>query len=151
MVVFAFLWGKFCAFDFDLMVHYGWSSPQTMCGVYVLLGLLWLIVCALHWRDILRIQFWIGTWELFHRWDREVCCFIYKRSSPSIVPVLYNLSSLQVGWSSWGWWRRRCSWQSSRTSTTLARWTLVNSIVLHLDLTTHSRAICQVNTVLWPD
>ena len=61
VVVFAFLWGKFCAFDFDLMVHYGWSSPQTMCGVYVLLGLLWLIVCALHWRDILRIQFWIGT------------------------------------------------------------------------------------------
>ena len=31
-----------------------------MCGVYVVLGLCWLIVCALHWRDILRIQFWIG-------------------------------------------------------------------------------------------
>ena len=31
-----------------------------MCGVYVVLGLAWLIVCALHWRDILRIQFWIG-------------------------------------------------------------------------------------------
>ena len=31
-----------------------------MCGVYVVLGLSWLIVCALHWRDILRIQFWIG-------------------------------------------------------------------------------------------
>ena len=35
-------------------------SLQTMCGVYVVLGLSWLIVCALHWRDILRIQFWIG-------------------------------------------------------------------------------------------
>jgi len=32
----------------------------SMCGVYVLLGLLWLLVCAMHWRDILRIQFWIG-------------------------------------------------------------------------------------------
>ena len=31
-----------------------------MCGAYVVLGLCWLIVCALHWRDILRIQFWIG-------------------------------------------------------------------------------------------
>jgi len=41
--------------DWPLLPFYG-----TMCGVYVLLGLLWLIVCALHWRDILRIQFWIG-------------------------------------------------------------------------------------------
>ena len=33
---------------------------QAMCGLYVLLGLAWLLVCAIHWRDILRIQFWIG-------------------------------------------------------------------------------------------
>ena len=31
-----------------------------MCGVYVVLGLLWLIFCSIHWRDILRLQFWIG-------------------------------------------------------------------------------------------
>jgi len=41
--------------DWPLLPFYG-----TMCGVYVVLGLSWLIVCALHWRDILRIQFWIG-------------------------------------------------------------------------------------------
>lgn len=41
--------------DWPLLPFYG-----TMCGVYVVLGLAWLIVCALHWRDILRIQFWIG-------------------------------------------------------------------------------------------
>jgi len=41
--------------DWPLLPFYG-----TMCGVYVVLGLCWLIVCALHWRDILRIQFWIG-------------------------------------------------------------------------------------------
>jgi len=33
----------------------------SMCGVYVLLGLVWLIICAMYWRDILRIQFWIGA------------------------------------------------------------------------------------------
>ena len=32
-----------------------------MCGLYVAMGLGWLMVCALHWRDLLRIQFWIGA------------------------------------------------------------------------------------------
>ncbi|KAJ2950196.1 hypothetical protein O0L34_g11556 [Tuta absoluta] len=31
-----------------------------MCGVYTVLCTLWLIVCALNWRDLLRIQYWIG-------------------------------------------------------------------------------------------
>ena len=35
-----------------------------MCGLYLVLGLSWLIVCALHWRHILRIQFWIGEFCL---------------------------------------------------------------------------------------
>lgn len=41
--------------DWPLLPFYG-----VMCGVYVLLGLAWLIVCSMHWREILRIQFWIG-------------------------------------------------------------------------------------------
>jgi len=41
--------------DWPLLPFYG-----TMCGLYLVLGLSWLIVCALHWRHILRIQFWIG-------------------------------------------------------------------------------------------
>ena len=45
------------SFEFSFIAD---SPLQTMCGVYVVLGLCWLIVCALHWRDILRIQFWIG-------------------------------------------------------------------------------------------
>lgn len=31
-----------------------------MCLVYVVMGLAWLIVSFLQWRDLLRIQFWIG-------------------------------------------------------------------------------------------
>lgn len=31
-----------------------------MCDVYVLLGLLWLGLSACYWRELLRIQFWIG-------------------------------------------------------------------------------------------
>ncbi|CAG4949329.1 unnamed protein product [Colias eurytheme] len=32
----------------------------VMCGVYALLCAGWLIVCGLQWRDLLRIQYWIG-------------------------------------------------------------------------------------------
>jgi len=41
--------------DWPMLPFYG-----LMCGVYVVLGLLWLIFCSIHWRDILRLQFWIG-------------------------------------------------------------------------------------------
>ncbi|GAA6231279.1 transmembrane protein 87A-like [Lates japonicus] len=33
---------------------------MVMCIVYVLLALLWLALSACYWRDLLRIQFWIG-------------------------------------------------------------------------------------------
>lgn len=32
----------------------------TMCGVYTVLCACWLAVCGLQWRDLLRIQYWIG-------------------------------------------------------------------------------------------
>ena len=41
--------------DWPLLPFYG-----IMCGVYVFLGLAWLLICSMHWREILRIQFWIG-------------------------------------------------------------------------------------------
>lgn len=33
---------------------------MVMCIIYVLLGVLWLALSACFWRDLLRIQFWIG-------------------------------------------------------------------------------------------
>ena len=32
----------------------------TMCALYSLLGVVWVIICLCKWRDILRIQMWIG-------------------------------------------------------------------------------------------
>uniref|UniRef100_A0A8D3A9K2 Transmembrane protein 87A n=1 Tax=Scophthalmus maximus TaxID=52904 RepID=A0A8D3A9K2_SCOMX len=34
---------------------------MVMCIVYVLFGAVWLFWCACYWRDLLRIQFWIGA------------------------------------------------------------------------------------------
>jgi len=41
--------------DWPLLPFY-----SVMCAVYVLLGLCWLVACSMHWREILRLQFWIG-------------------------------------------------------------------------------------------
>lgn len=43
------------ASEWPLMVFY-----MSMCVVYVLLSVLWLVLSACYWRDLLRIQFWIG-------------------------------------------------------------------------------------------
>lgn len=34
---------------------------MVMCIVYVFFGVLWLAWSACYWRDLLRIQFWIGA------------------------------------------------------------------------------------------
>ncbi|KAK3562954.1 hypothetical protein QTP86_011713 [Hemibagrus guttatus] len=42
--------------DWPLMMFF-----MTMCIVYVLFSALWLLWLACYWRDLLRIQFWIGA------------------------------------------------------------------------------------------
>ncbi|XP_053701100.1 transmembrane protein 87A-like isoform X1 [Synchiropus splendidus] len=42
--------------DFPQMMFF-----MVMCIVYVFFGALWLFWCACYWRDLLRIQFWIGA------------------------------------------------------------------------------------------
>lgn len=47
--------GYLSAVDWPFLPFYG-----VMCGVYVVYALSWLVVSALQWRELLRIQFWIG-------------------------------------------------------------------------------------------
>lgn len=32
-----------------------------MCTVYVLFAIAWMVLCLMHWKDILQIQFWIAA------------------------------------------------------------------------------------------
>lgn len=32
-----------------------------MCLVYLGFGVAWIVLSACHWRDLLRVQFWIGA------------------------------------------------------------------------------------------
>lgn len=48
-------YGYLSAADYPLLPFYG-----VMCIIYVLFGVIWLAVSFAQWRDLLRIQFWIG-------------------------------------------------------------------------------------------
>lgn len=48
-------YGYLSAADWPLLPFYG-----IMCILYVIFGLIWLIVSFMQWRDLLRVQFWIG-------------------------------------------------------------------------------------------
>lgn len=48
-------YGFLSAVDYPLLLFY-----LVMCLIYVLFGVIWLLVSFMQWRDLLRIQFWIG-------------------------------------------------------------------------------------------
>nr|XP_033811613.1 transmembrane protein 87A-like isoform X2 [Geotrypetes seraphini] len=55
------------ASEWPLMMFY-----MGMCIIYVLYGALWLVLLACYWRDILRIQFWIGGVVLLGMLEKAV-------------------------------------------------------------------------------
>lgn len=52
---FEYNYGFLSASDWPFLPFFG-----VMCGIYSLFAIFWLIGMALHWRDLLRIQLWIG-------------------------------------------------------------------------------------------
>lgn len=48
--------GYLSAIDYPLLGFF-----ELMCFFYLILALVWLIICIKYWRDLLRIQFWIGA------------------------------------------------------------------------------------------
>ncbi|KAI5642725.1 lung seven transmembrane receptor domain-containing protein [Phthorimaea operculella] len=60
-----------------------------MCGVYTVLCTLWLIVCALNWRDLLRIQYWIGGVALLGMVESATYYGVYSSINHSgSLPIL---------------------------------------------------------------
>lgn len=47
--------GYLSAIDYPLRRFYA-----VMCVIYTVLAIVWLAMCLKHWKDILRIQYWIG-------------------------------------------------------------------------------------------
>lgn len=66
--------GYLSAADWPLLPFYG-----TMCIVYVILGVIWLTVSFLQWRDLLRIQFWICAVILLGMLEKAMFYAEYQR------------------------------------------------------------------------
>ncbi|XP_037960392.1 transmembrane protein 87A [Teleopsis dalmanni] len=74
--------GYISASDWPLLPFYG-----IMCIVYVIFGIIWLIVSFMQWRDLLRIQFWIGGVILLGMLEKAFFYAQYQSLNNTGVPV----------------------------------------------------------------
>lgn len=58
-----------------------------MCLVYVVFGIIWLTVSFMQWRDLLRIQFWIGGVILLGMLEKAVFYAEYQSINYNGVSV----------------------------------------------------------------
>lgn len=58
-----------------------------MCIVYLILGIVWLLVSFLQWRDLLRIQFWIGAVILLGMLEKAMFYAEYQSINTNGVSV----------------------------------------------------------------
>lgn len=65
--------GYLSANDAPLLTFYG-----IMCAVYVVYAVSWLVVSAMQWRDLLRIQFWIAAVIFLGMLEKAVFFSEYK-------------------------------------------------------------------------
>jgi len=59
--------------DYPLLIFFG-----ILSGIYAVLALVWLIVCGIHYRDILQIQIWIGGMLALNMVEMSVFCNKYQ-------------------------------------------------------------------------
>ncbi|XP_078392850.1 transmembrane protein 87B [Cetorhinus maximus] len=75
-------YGYISATDWPLMIFY-----MVMCIIYVLYSVIWLFLLACHWKDLLRIQYWIGGVILLGMLEKAVFYAEFHRISQQGVSV----------------------------------------------------------------
>lgn len=75
-------YGYLSAADYPLLAFYG-----VMCLVYVAFGVIWLVVSFLQWRDLLRIQFWVGGVILLGMLEKAVFYEEYQSINATGIPT----------------------------------------------------------------
>uniref|UniRef100_A0A914VXK0 Transmembrane protein 87A n=1 Tax=Plectus sambesii TaxID=2011161 RepID=A0A914VXK0_9BILA len=68
--------GYLSAIDYPLLTFYG-----VMCGVYGVYALAWFIISLMYWKDLLRIQYWIGAVILLGMVEKAVFYAEYQTMS----------------------------------------------------------------------
>ena len=77
-------------------LDYTYSQLHTQV---LFLALIWLVVCGIHWRDILQIQIWIGGMIALTMVEMSVFCSKYQVnlvSNKSIQSNYYIIRSLLI-------------------------------------------------------
>lgn len=69
-------YGLLTAKDLPMLKFYGF-----MCTFYFILATLWLTFSALHWKDLLRIQFWVGAVILLGMLEKACFYFEYHQAN----------------------------------------------------------------------
>ncbi|KAL8619621.1 hypothetical protein ACOMHN_019676 [Nucella lapillus] len=70
------------AMDYPLLIFYG-----LMGLVYIVYGLVWLVLLACNWRDLLRVQFWVGGVILLGMLEKAVFFAEYENINKTGVSV----------------------------------------------------------------
>ncbi|XP_060803593.1 transmembrane protein 87A isoform X2 [Amyelois transitella] len=60
-----------------------WVFFGVMCGAYTALSGAWLLACALRWRELLRLQYWIGGVALLGLLESATFCGVYSAVNSS--------------------------------------------------------------------
>ena len=86
----------------------------VMCGVYTILSFIWLLMLAFQWRDLLRIQFWIGGVMLL---GIHFYCFVYSTRKllfiiSNIIIFGFHVNVFEWGpsWNPQGLWQWPLKW-----------------------------------------
>lgn len=73
---------NYCFSDFlsdinaDILLCLDWpllGFYAAMCVVYLVYGIAWLIMSAIRWRELLRVQYWIGAVIFLGQYSRDFC------------------------------------------------------------------------------
>ncbi|MCL4130333.1 UNVERIFIED_CONTAM: hypothetical protein GTU68_023795 [Idotea baltica] len=75
-------YGYLSAADYPLLIFY-----STMCVIYVLYGVGWLVVSFMRWRELLRVQYWIGAVILLGMLEKAVFTAEYESVNKRGVSV----------------------------------------------------------------
>jgi len=68
--------GLLTAKDLPMLSFYG-----VMCTYYFFLAMVWLTFSAVHWKELLRIQFWVGAVILLGMMEKACFYFEYHQAN----------------------------------------------------------------------
>ncbi|CAF0768134.1 unnamed protein product [Rotaria sp. Silwood1] len=83
--------GYITADEYPALVFYG-----VMCAIYALFAILWCIWCALYWKELLKIQFWIGGVILIGMIEKSAFLAEYDTLNKNGYKVHYAIVAAEV-------------------------------------------------------